>query len=207
VKISFWFKLVIATVCVISVSVSFAQGTIYKWIDEKGVVHYTDNPENVPSKFKSQVRQKTIDRRLTPQPESEKSVAPPVSRVLPPVSSEEKPDTRTDVRGRNKEWWLGQKKYWQDEVKRLSTQVKKNREDMATLRRGRVRQGTRTEEGIILNQGPLIDDYRELKRLQEITPELEEKLKKAQDMLEKDLIRDAYRAGAPSEWTKELKGK
>jgi hypothetical protein len=207
VKISFWFKLVIATVCVISVSVSFAQGTIYKWTDEKGVVHYTDNPENVPSKFKSQVRQKTIDRRLTPQPESEKSVAPPVSRVLPPVSSEEKPDTRTDVRGRNKEWWLGQKKYWQDEVKRLSTQVKKNREDMATLRRGRVRQGTRTEEGIILNQGPLIDDYRELKRLQEITPELEEKLKKAQDMLEKDLIRDAYRAGAPPEWIEELKSK
>ncbi|MEW6328234.1 MAG: hypothetical protein AB1487_11710 [Thermodesulfobacteriota bacterium] len=78
---------------------------------------------------------------------------------------------------------------------------------MTTLRRGRVRQGTRTEEGVILNQGPLIDDYRELKRLQEITPRLEEKLKKAQDMLEKDLIRDAYRAGVPREWIEELKSK
>ncbi|MDI6789332.1 MAG: DUF4124 domain-containing protein [Thermodesulfobacteriota bacterium] len=206
-KVSLWFRLVIATVCVISVSVSFAQGTIYKWTDEKGVVHYTDNPENVPSKFKGRAEQKTIDRRLTPQPESEKSVAPPVSPVPPSVSSEEKPADLTDVKGRNKEWWLGQKKKWQDEVNRLTNQIKKNNEDMATLRRGRVRQGTRTEEGIILNQGPLIDDYRELKRLQEITPGLEEKLKKAKYMLEEDLIRDAYRAGAPPEWIEELKGK
>ncbi|MDP3095324.1 MAG: DUF4124 domain-containing protein [Methylotenera sp.] len=206
-KVSFWFRLVIATVCVISVSVSFAQGTIYKWTDEKGVVHYTDNPENVPSKFKGRTEQKTIDRRLPPPPAPEKSLAPPLSPVLPHVSSEEKPDTRTDIKGQNKEWWLGQKKKWQDEVKRLSTQVKKNHEDMATLRRGRVRQGTRTEEGIILNQGPLIDDYRELKRLQEITPGLEEKLKKARYMLEEDLIRDAYRAGVPPEWIEELKSK
>ncbi|MDQ7838314.1 MAG: DUF4124 domain-containing protein [Thermodesulfobacteriota bacterium] len=206
-KISFWFKLVIATVCVISASISFAQGTIYKWTDEKGVVHYTDNPENVPSKFKGCAEQKTIDRRLSPPPAPEKSAAPPVSPVLPQVSSEEKPDTRTDVRGRNKEWWLGQKKKWQDEVKRLTEQVKKNNEDIVTLRRGRVRQGTRTEEGIILNQGPLIDDYRELKRLQEITPELEEKLQKAKYMLEEDLIRDAYRASVPPEWIEELKSK
>lgn len=206
-KVSLWFKLVIAAACVISVSVSFAQGTIYKWTDEKGVTHYTDNPENVPSKFKSQTRQKTMDRRRTPQPAPEESVAQPTSPVLPPVSSKEKPDTRTDVKGQNKEWWLGQKKKWQDEVKRLTEQIKKNNEDIATLRRGRVRQGTRTEEGIILNQGPLIDHYRELKRLQEITPGLEEKLKKAQYMLDQGLIQDAYRAGVPPEWIEELKGK
>lgn len=205
-KVSLWFRLVIATVCVISVSVSFAQGTIYKWTDEKGVVHYTDNPENVPSKFKGRAEQKTIDRRL-PSPAPEKSVAPSVSPVPPSVSSEEKLDTRTDVKGQNKEWWLGQKKKWQDEVKRLTEQIKKNNEDIVTLRRGRARQGTRTEDGIILNQGPLIDDYRELKRLQEITPGLEEKLKKAQYMLDQGLIQDAYRAGAPPEWIEELKGK
>ncbi|MDO9463120.1 MAG: DUF4124 domain-containing protein, partial [Deltaproteobacteria bacterium] len=204
---SFWFKLVIATVCVISVSVSFAQGTIYKWTDEKGVVHYTDNPENVPSKFKDRAEQKTIDRRLPPPPAPEKSVAPPLSPVLRHVSSEEKPDTRTDVKGQNKEWWLGQKKNRQDEVKRLTEQVKKNNEDIVTLRRGRVRQGTRTEDGIILNQGSLIDAYRELKRLQDITPGLEEKLKKAQYTLDQGLIQDAYRAGAPPEWIEELKGK
>ncbi|MFZ5995309.1 MAG: DUF4124 domain-containing protein [Thermodesulfobacteriota bacterium] len=206
-KISLWYKLVIATVCVISVSVSFAQGTIYKWTDEKGVTYYTDNPENVPSRFKGRAEQKSIDRRPPPPPAPEKSIAPTVSPVPPPLSAEEKPDTRTDVRGQNKEWWLGQKKKWQDEVKRLTEQVKKNNEDIATLRRGRVRQGTRTEEGIILNQGPLIDDYRELKRLQEITPELEEKAKKAQYMLDQGLIQDAYRAGAPPEWIKELKSK
>ncbi|MEW6326783.1 MAG: DUF4124 domain-containing protein [Thermodesulfobacteriota bacterium] len=196
-KISLWFKLVIATVC-ISASVSFAQGTIYKWTDQEGIVHYTDNPENVPAKFRGRAEQKTIDRRLPPHPAPEKSVAPP-------VSLEEKPADLTDVRGRDKEWWLGQKKKWQDDVKRLTEQVKKNNEDIVTLRRGRVRQGTRTEEGIILNQGPLIDDYRELKRLQEITPRLEEKLKKAQYMLDQGLIQDAYRAGAPREWIEELK--
>jgi hypothetical protein len=52
-----------------------------------------------------------------------------------------------------------------------------------------------------------VNDYRELKWLQEITPGLEEKLKKAQFMLDQGLIRDAYRAGAPPEWIEELKGK
>ncbi len=193
---SSWYRLFVVVVFVIHSHISLAQDVLYKWLDEKGVVHYTDDPGNVPSKFRSRVEQKTTEKRPPLQPGDEQPPTP---------LSEKKITVHTDVMGRNKEWWLGQKKYWQDEVDRLKKQIKKNNEDIVTLRRGRVRQGARTEEGIILNQGPLIDDYRELKRLQEITPELESKLKNAQYMLNEGIIRDAYRAGVPTKWIDELK--
>lgn len=190
-------KIFIALLFVAYTSLCLAQDVLFKWIDDEGVVHYTDSPENIPDRFRGQVEQKTMERIPAPTPRAETPVPAP--------AVEEKASAPTDVKGQDKEWWLGQKKYWRDEIDRLKAQIEKNKEDMGTLRQKRVRRGTRTKEGITLGVGPRIEERDELRWLQKITPELESKLKQAQYMLEEGLVRAAHRAGVPLEWIEEMK--
>ncbi len=176
---------------------SFAQDMIYKWTDDQGIVHFVDSAEAIPPRFRGRVEQKKVERRAPPQPQISGTPSEPATKA----------DKAMDAKGRGKDWWLAQKKYWQDEADRLKAQVEKNKKDLTELRRGRVRQGERTKDGILLGQGPLIHDYRELKRLEEVTQSLEHDLAKAQQMVESGLIENAQRAGAPAEWVDELKGK
>lgn len=170
--------------------ICFAQGKVYKWTDSDGTVHFSDRLETVPPQFRNKIE----ERELEPTDVSrEEKPSPP--KALPP----------TDIRGRDKAWWLSQKKHWAGEVVRLKKHISKNQADMAQLARGRVRFAERTDEGINLNKGSRIYDYRELKRLREITSALEEELKKVEYMCKEGLIRNAYRAGVPPEWIADLK--
>ncbi len=173
--------------------VSFAQGVLYKWADAEGVTHFTDRYEAIPPEYRKQANRETIEPG--PQPDTS------ASRPAPGKDS----STATDLLGRDKEWWLAQKKHWQDEVVRLKSQIAQNDKDIAELRKGRVRQAQRTSDGILLNQGPRVDDYRELKWLQQTTERLNEELKNAQSMAGEGLIRKAYGAGVPSAWIDELR--
>ena len=58
-----------------------AQAVIYKWIDEKGAVHFTDDPATIPEKFKNQTSSReteedrmTIQQRIEVNKEEEKRV-------------------------------------------------------------------------------------------------------------------------------------
>ncbi|MBI2369376.1 MAG: DUF4124 domain-containing protein [Deltaproteobacteria bacterium] len=53
---------------------------VYRWVDDKGVVHFTDSPENIPTKY----RRKTDILRLPSTPISQGSPgAPPASAASP----------------------------------------------------------------------------------------------------------------------------
>ena len=41
-----------------------AQGEIYKWIDEKGTVHFTEDPETIPEKYRENVKSRTTEEDL-----------------------------------------------------------------------------------------------------------------------------------------------
>ena len=44
------------------VSVSHAE--VYKWIDEKGTVHFTEDPETIPEKYREQAKGRTTEEDL-----------------------------------------------------------------------------------------------------------------------------------------------
>lgn len=171
--------------------ISTAGEVIYKWIDEEGVVHFADRSDSVPPKYRKRAERKAMaDCRAVAEKETEPSAG--------------KGEKTAEKKDQQKDWWLAQKKYWQDEVARLKKQVDQNHKDIELLRQGRVRQGERTNSGITLGQGPLVDDYRELRRLKEITAPLEEELKKAQYMLDEGLVQNAYKEGVSPKLIEEL---
>lgn len=41
-----------------------AQAEIYKWIDEKGTVHFTEDPETIPERYRENVKSRTTEEDL-----------------------------------------------------------------------------------------------------------------------------------------------
>ena len=68
--------------CVISLPVTVSVAQIYRWTDETGRVHFTNNPDTIPPDRRPDSRQLLPDRPATPPPAS---VAPPVSPPSAPV--------------------------------------------------------------------------------------------------------------------------
>lgn len=47
------------------------QRELYKWVDEKGTIHFTDRLSEVPLKYQNQIETKTFERRVKPAEKSE----------------------------------------------------------------------------------------------------------------------------------------
>ena len=41
-----------------------AQAEIYKWIDEKGTIHFTEDPETIPERYRENVKSRTTEEDL-----------------------------------------------------------------------------------------------------------------------------------------------
>ena len=68
--------------CVISLPVTVSVAQIYRWTDETGRVHFTNNPDTIPPDRRPDSHQLPPDMPATPPPAS---VAPPVSPPSAPV--------------------------------------------------------------------------------------------------------------------------
>ena len=87
---------------------------VYRWTDEKGIVHFTDDPTLVPEKYRGQVQQKTPSKEPPPaQPTLSLPVEPPKRmepvRETPPGSPEA---GQKDMLGRGEEWWRATARNW-----------------------------------------------------------------------------------------------
>jgi flagellar motility protein MotE (MotC chaperone) len=81
----------------LSFSIPFSfPGEIYRWTDEKGVVHFTDDILNVPTRYRSQVDKREVTEEISK--EAEKQIVPghgaevSTETTKPQVKPEEKPD-------------------------------------------------------------------------------------------------------------------
>ncbi len=79
--------------------------TIYKWVDEKGVVNFTDNYNNVPSSYRDRVE---VKEYLT------EGVAPPYTLGVPPQKTAE---SKVDIYGRDETWWREEVRPWKEQLK------------------------------------------------------------------------------------------
>ena len=55
--------------------ISFS-GEIYRWTDEKGVVHFTDDVSKVPARYRSQVDKREVTEEIPKKPRSRSTPGP-----------------------------------------------------------------------------------------------------------------------------------
>lgn len=87
--------------------------TIYKWVDEKGVINFTDDYTRVPPTFRGRVKTEEYGRQ--------EGNGAPAQRTVATAKEE----VRTDVYGRDKAWWRGKVRPWEDQLKEASENYEK----------------------------------------------------------------------------------
>lgn len=155
-----------------------AQGTIYRWTDVKGVTHFTDNAENIPSRYRSKAKKVEVDE------ESTIAVHPP-----PVPSAQERALVDKEANGGHPEqWWRRRFTATRNELKMLEEGLPEKEAKLAELRRKHVifqrpqdRVAANAENDAITADRQRIDQLR-----QQLS----------------DLEAAAEKAGVPAEWRK-----
>jgi len=106
-------SLVIAAGLLFSSVLAFGQG-VYKWVDDKGTAHFTDDLSLVPERYRDQALEAEPRREPGPLP----SVEPPkriggeneIHPTPEPVSEEK------DLLGRGEEWWRATAREWNEKL-------------------------------------------------------------------------------------------
>ncbi len=96
---------------------SFGQ-EIYKWADEKGTVHFSDDLGQVPEKYRDQIQKEKLPKEPPPpQPVSPSSIEPPKS-MEPGKGARPAPGPgQKDALGRGEEWWRAKASEWNEKLK------------------------------------------------------------------------------------------
>jgi len=86
---------------------------VYRWVDEKGILHFTDDVGLVPEKYRDQIQQKVPSKETIPsQPASSRPVEPP--KAMQPGRGTPKASEagQKDMLGRGEEWWRATANEW-----------------------------------------------------------------------------------------------
>ena len=114
-----------------SLMLAFSQ-EVYRWVDEKGIVHFTDDPTLVPEKYRGQVQQKMPSKEPSPPPPTSSRPSEPAKMIEPspsqPTPSRPVEPSKTmepvreippgsgavqkDALGRGEEWWRATARDW-----------------------------------------------------------------------------------------------
>ncbi len=115
--------------------------TVYRWVDEKGTAHFTDDLTLVPEKYRSQIRQMVPSNEASPSPSPSSTLPVPSSTPSPPSPYPPPPTSplssdpsrpggsprmtepqrgkpggqearQKDMLGRGEEWWKATMRDW-----------------------------------------------------------------------------------------------
>ena len=110
-----------------------ADAATYEWTDNKGVVNFTDNPENIPAKYRNKARKR-------PSITAEPSESAPTQPQQPGASSQAPETTQQPERvvlygGHDEEWWRSSYGRLRNELKAIQDGLPGKREDLVAARR------------------------------------------------------------------------
>lgn len=174
-------KLFSAMILTVLVSNVTAQASTYEWLDEKGVVHFTDDPDRIPAKYLKRVKE-----RDSVKEEATKPPSPPATESAAPVVSDDKGRDGRIYGGHGEDWWRSGFATLRAEIKSLENGLVVKRENLNVVRRKRVIY-QRGSDRVAFND---LND--EIKRDEAKIKELQEQLN-ALDM-------EAAKVGVPLEW-------
>jgi len=161
---------------------------IYRWVDEKGTIHFADDLTLVPEKYRDQVQK----RRPSEKP------SPPSIKI--PVGTEVRPQVKSapeqkDLLGRGPEWWIAKGKEWNERL--LNAQ--KNYETAYSALKAKEKE---LEESKFKPDSVKRKLKTEIKNLEERVKEWERHIEEAKNMLEKTLPKQAEYYMADPNWLK-----
>lgn len=164
-----------------------AHAETYRWVDDKGVVHFTDNPDRIPARYLKRVQE--LPSVTVPSPSPSATPDQQAPRPVPAPGGEppvRQPEGAKQYGGKDETAWRAQFATVRNELKALQEGLPKKREQLAQLRRKRViYQGA--QERVAYNEMKARIDKDEA-RLVELEKELAA------------LGLDADKAGVPGEW-------
>lgn len=91
---------------------------VYKWVDEKGTVHFSDDLGQVPEKYRNQIQKETPPKEPPPsQPVSPLSIKPPIGMEPGKEAAPAPGQGQKDALGRGEEWWRAKATEWNQKLK------------------------------------------------------------------------------------------
>jgi len=169
-------KSVFLLVCVMAMA-ALANGEIYKWTDSQGGVHFTDNSDKIPAKYRNKAR--------------EMDVAPVIqipSQTRKQDASSGNQNKQDLYGGHDEEWWRSRYKALRDEMKGIQDNLPAKKDELTVLGRRRT-----------LYHKP--SDRTSINDLNAEIEKDEARIKDLQKQLQ-DLDASASRSSVPMDWRK-----
>jgi hypothetical protein len=155
-------------------------GEVLKWVDEQGVVHYTDNGSSVPEKYRGQIERRDL-------PEGKETSLGTAGEAKAATGDPQ------DRHGRGQDYWARRTKEGKDQLDRAYKEYERVRLEyndlVAQYNKARPRAQKRQYQ-------------KQIDSLQDELNRRRDDVDKARELLEKILPEEAERAGAPAEWVK-----
>jgi hypothetical protein len=175
-------RILVVSLFLLIMSAAFSHSAVYKWTDEKGVVHYTDDSSQIPQKHRASIEKQEA---MYSEPDAKKEAAP--------ASKPKEEEAVTDRFGRGEEYWRGRVREWEGRVKTSQERIEVLRSKYNELtdkfndsKSSAERSTLRKERDQIKKE---MDDERE-------------RVNEAKVMLEKKLPEEAELFRAKPEWVK-----
>jgi hypothetical protein len=159
----------------------FSIAEVYKWVDEKGVVYFTDDITQVPEKYRPGAK-KIGSSEETGETKSDRESAP-----------KRKEDTYKDRLGRGEDYWKGLMEDWKKKLKELqdNSQILRNKYNELTEKYNDSK--STVERGTIRKERDLVKNEMDQNKIQ---------IEEAKNMIEKKIPEDAELYKAKPEWLK-----
>jgi hypothetical protein len=157
------------------VMVRGGEAATYEWTDDGGVVHFTDDQDKIPAKFRKRVKELNIgsDQNVI-------SPAVPAAESSPPPVPPERKITLSEG-------------YWRSKFTNLRKEIKAQEESLSAMK----------EQELVLNRKRIVygrtSDRIARNNMVESIAKVEERIRALQEEL-KTLDKEASDAGVPSEW-------
>jgi SMC interacting uncharacterized protein involved in chromosome segregation len=170
---------IIAALLLVWVPLAFGQ--VYKWIDDKGTVHFTDDPSQIPERYRSGVEKS----------EMIESPGAPKTPEMPTAPNRE--TAAKDRLGRGEEYWRGRTQEWKKKLDLAQEALEKLRSQYNEVtQKHNVARGP--EQRYHLRQ--------ERDRLEQEMNKYKGQIEEARRMLDKTIPEEAQLFGAKTEWVK-----
>jgi hypothetical protein len=86
---------------------------VYRWVDEKGTVHFTDDLGQVPEKYREKIEKEKPPKEPVPSPPTSPPSIEPPKRTETEKEAESAPGQK-DILGRGEEWWRARAIEWNE---------------------------------------------------------------------------------------------
>ena len=173
-------RIVFVILCVLFVS-NFSFAEVYRWVDDKGVVYFTDDITLIPEKYRPKA-----ERMGLPEGKDETKVEG--------ESPQKKEEPYRDRLGRGEDYWKGKVEEWRGKL----------RESQVKLEALRVRYNALTERfNDSKSSAERANIRKEREQVKSEMDQLNVQIEEAKEMLEKKIPEEADLYKAKPEWVKQ----